>query len=35
VIKQTRKMIRELFGSKSIQDLLDESLERPVMAFEI
>jgi len=35
VIKQTREMIRELFGSKSIQDMLDESLERTVMAFEI
>ena len=35
VIKQTREMIRELFGSKSIQDMLDESLERPVMAFDI
>jgi Rrf2 family protein len=35
VMKKARTLIRELFGSKTIQDLLDESRDQQVMAFEI
>jgi hypothetical protein len=34
-MRKTREMIRELFGSKTVQDLLDESRGEHVLAFEI
>jgi Rrf2 family protein len=35
LMRKTREMIRELFGSKTVQDLLDESRGEHVLAFEI
>jgi Rrf2 family protein len=35
LMKQARQMTRELFGSKTIQDLLDEAQGEQVLAFEI
>jgi hypothetical protein len=34
-MRQTREMIRDLFASKTVQDLLDESRGEHVLAFEI
>jgi Rrf2 family protein len=35
LMRQARDLIRELFGSKTIQDLLEESRGRHVLAFDI
>jgi hypothetical protein len=34
-MRQTREMVRELFSSKTVQDLLDDSCGEQVLAFEI
>jgi Rrf2 family protein len=35
LMRQTREMVRELFSSKTVQDLLDDSRGEQVLAFEI
>jgi Rrf2 family protein len=35
LMQQTRDMVRELFSSKTVQDLLDDSCGEQVLAFEI
>jgi DNA-binding IscR family transcriptional regulator len=35
LMRQTRQMIRDLFGSKTVQDLLDEARGEQILAFEI
>ena len=35
LMRKTREMIRDLFGSKTVQDLLDESRGEHALAFEI
>jgi Rrf2 family protein len=35
LMRQTRQMIRDLLGSKTVQDLLDEARGEQVLAFEI
>ena len=35
LMRKTRELIRELFGSKTIQDLLEESRGEHVLAFDI
>ena len=34
-MRQTREMVRELFSSKTVQDLLDDSRGEQVLAFDI
>jgi len=34
-MRRTRQMIRDLFGSKTVQDLLDEARGEQILAFEI
>ena len=35
LMRQTRQMIRDLFGSKTVQDLLDEARGEQILAFDI
>jgi Rrf2 family protein len=35
LMRQTREMVRELFSSKTVQDLLDDSRGEQILAFEI
>ena len=35
LMRRTRQMIRDLFGSKTVQDLLDEARGEQILAFEI